>query len=84
MTETEARARLEFRRAALVKLREAYLALIDGGAKSYTIGDRTLTRLDLGRLQSEIEQTEKKADELEAALSGGRARRAFGIIPMDW
>ncbi|WP_301029781.1 hypothetical protein [Parabacteroides goldsteinii] len=29
----EIRARLEFRRAALTKLREAYLSLLDGGVK---------------------------------------------------
>ena len=37
MDKVELRARLEFRQKALSKLRKAYLALLDGGVKSYTI-----------------------------------------------
>ena len=44
---TEIKARLEFWREALAKLRKAYLALLDGGVKSYSIDDRKLTRFDL-------------------------------------
>ena len=44
---TELKARLEFWKSALEKLREAYLALLDGGVKSYKIGNEELTRLDL-------------------------------------
>ena len=32
---TELKARLEFWKSALEKLQEAYLALLDGGVKSY-------------------------------------------------
>lgn len=81
---TELKARLEFRRAALTKLRTAYLALIDGGVKSYTIDDRELTRFDLPELEDEIAEAEKKVDELEALLAGQRPRRAFGVVPRDW
>jgi hypothetical protein len=83
-SKTEISARLEFRRAALDKLRTAYLALLAGGVKSYTIGDRTLTRLDLDTLEKEIQEAEAKVDELEAALAGQRPRRAFGVVPRDW
>jgi len=62
----------------------AYLALVDGGVKSYTIDDRQLTRLDLPELMEEMETMEHKIDELEAALEGKRPRKAFGIIPRDW
>lgn len=84
MDKVELRARLEFRQKALSKLRKAYLALLDGGVKSYTIDDRQLTRFDLGTLKDEIEEAEQKIDELTALLNGQRSRKAFGIIPRDW
>ena len=81
---TELRARLEFWKSALEKLREAYLALLDGGVKSYKIGNEELTRLDLVSLQKRIEEAEKKVDELEALLNGGASGRAYAVVPMDW
>lgn len=81
---TELKARLEFRKAALEKLRKAYLALVDGGVKSYTIDDRQLTRFDLPALKKEIEEAEKEVDQLTNALNGARPRKAFGVIPCDW
>lgn len=81
---TELRARLEFWQTALTQAREAYISLLDGGVKSYTLRNRLLTRLDLPDLFKEIQEMEKKVDELEALLEGGSARRAVGVIPMDW
>lgn len=80
----ELRARLDFWQEALKKLRKAYLALVDGGVKSYMIDDRQLTRFDLPALEKQIEEAEAKVDELENLLNGQRARRAFGVIPRDW
>ena len=37
MDKVELRARLDFWQSALSKLRAAYLALVDGGVKSYVI-----------------------------------------------
>lgn len=84
MNRTELNARLAFWREALCKLREAYLALLDGGVKSYKIGNEELTRLDLTSLQKRIDEAEKKVDELEALLNGGHARRAYAVVPQDW
>ena len=84
MDAVEARARLEFWKKSLKKLREAYLALIDGKVKSYTIDDRQVTRFDLGTLKNEIEDAEKKVDELTSMLSASKPRKAFGVIPRDW
>ena len=70
--------------SALSKLRAAYLALVDGGVKSYVIDDRELTRFDLPDLKDEIEDAEKKVDELLAELNGRKPRKAFGIVPRDW
>lgn len=80
----ELRSRLEFRKKALEKLREAYLALVDGRVKSYTIDDRALTRLDIGALRKEIETAEREVDQLEAQLAGSRGRKAFAVFPRDW
>lgn len=66
------------------KLQTAYLALVEGGVKSYTIDDRQLTRFDLSTLLKEIEEAERRIDELTAALKGTRPRKAFGVIPRDW
>ena len=84
MTVTEIKARINFRTKALDKLYEAYLALVDGGVKSYTIDDRTLTRFDINGLKDEIDAIEKELEELNALLEGKRPRKAFGIIPRDW
>lgn len=80
----ELQARIEFYKAALTKLRTAYLALVDGGVKSYMIDDRQLTRFDLPDLKDEIEDMERKLDALEHQLANARPRKAFGIIPRDW
>ena len=80
----ELRARLDFWKKALEKLRMAYLKLLDGGVKSYRIDDRELTRFDLPKLQEEIEAAENKVDELTALLEGQKPRRAVAVIPRDW
>ena len=80
----EIKARLAFWKAALEKMQAAYLALVDGGVKSYTIDDRQLTRFDIPDLLKQIEEAENKVDELTALLEGRKSRKAFGIVPMDW
>lgn len=80
----EIRARIAFWKAALQKMQAAYLALVDGGVKSYTIDDRQLTRFDIPDLLKQIQEAEKRVDELTALLEGRRARKAFGIVPRDW
>ena len=74
MDKVELRARLDLWQSALSKLRAAYLALVDGGVKSYVIDDRELTRFDLPDLKDEIEDAEKKVDELLAELNGRKPR----------
>ena len=79
----EIQTRLEFWKSALSELRKAYMALISGRVKSYTIDNRQLTRFDIGTLKSEIAEAEEKVDELTVMLNGQRPRKAFGIIPRD-
>ena len=81
---TELAARLAFRKAALTQLRDAYLALVSGGVKSYQIDDRQLTKLDIHRLKKEIADMENEVDALESLLTGRKARKAFGVIARDW
>lgn len=84
MDKTELKARLAFKKEALAKLYKAYLALIEGGVKSYMIDDRQLTRFDLDTLRHEIDDLEDEIDELEALLEGVKPRRAFAVLPRDW
>ena len=81
---TELQARLTFRKEALAKLSDAYLALVSGGVKSYPIDDRTLTKLDIHRLKKEIEDMENEVDALESMLNSRKPRKAFGVLPRDW
>lgn len=83
-SKTVIKKRLEFWEKKYEKLQAAYLALVEGGVKSYTIDDRDLTRLDLPELDKEILEAENKIDELTALLDGKKSRKAFGILPMDW
>lgn len=77
--------RLTHRKTALESAYKAYIALLDGGVKSYTIGSRSLTRHDLPELAETIATLEKEIDGLEAALqNGGKRRKAYGVIPRDW
>lgn len=81
MDKVELRARLDFWQSALSKLRAAYLALVDGGVKSYVIDDRELTRFDLPDLKDEIEDAEKKVDELLAELNAASQERLSASFP---
>ncbi len=76
--------RLAFRRSTIEKLYDAYEALISGRVKSYMIDDRQLTYQSIPDLAEEIRTMEREIDELEAQLSGAKARRAVGIFPRDW
>lgn len=81
---TDVRIRAEFHRDAAAGLRKAYIALVDGGVQQYSIGSRSLTKLDIEKIREEIEYHEKKYDELDAALRGGSRRKAVGVVPRDW
>lgn len=83
-TKVEIEKRLAWRKEVLCELQAAYTALVKGGVKSYRIHNRELTHFDLPNLMDEIRKMEEEIDELEAQLAGGRARKAFGIIPRDW
>lgn len=76
--------RLETKKKALEEANAAYLALLSGGVRSYGIGSRNLTKLDLPQLEDTISKLEKEIDYLEIEIAGGKRRKAVGTIPRDW
>jgi len=84
MTRAEAKAYYEYYSALVDKLMKAKLALVDGGVKSYTIDDRSLTRFDIDKLTDELEDAIRKRDEYAALMEGRHTRHAVGFVPRDW
>lgn len=76
--------RLEFKQRCLDAAREAYISLLSGRTQSYAIGNRSLTRLDLGKLKDEIDALEKEVDSLSAQISSGAPRKTVGVILRDY
>jgi hypothetical protein len=76
--------RLQYWREVLGKLMDAYVALVEGGVKSYQVDDRQLTRFDIPSLKKAINDAEAKVDQYEALLNGGKPRKMVGILPRDW
>lgn len=80
----QAKAMYEYYGKLIEKLTAAKLALVDGGVKSYTIDDRSLTKFDIDKLGSEIEDAVRKRSEYEAIMNGKRPRKAVAVIPRDF
>ena len=75
--------RLEQRKAVLEECYKAYNDLLRGRVQQYSIGSRSLTRLDLDELWDMIKALESEIDQLESQLAGGGRRKAVGVIPRD-
>lgn len=84
MPKSDKQILLEYWKDVQVKLRAAYVALIDGGVKSYMINDRQLTRFDLDTLRREMDEADRKVAELSAEADGKAPRKSVGVIPRDW
>lgn len=83
-TREEMQERLTYWRKALQKLMDAYIALVEGQVKSYSIDDRELTRLDLPSLKKAINDAEAKVDQYEDLLNGKKPRKIVAVVPRDW
>lgn len=82
------------RRKRLIERRERYEAeldklhglldmMTDSDVQSYTIGSRSLSRYkSVGEVLAAIEETEKRIDEIDAALEGHR-RKAVAVVIRD-
>lgn len=65
------------------QLIRAQTELTSGGVKSYTIGDRQITKFDLYRLSSEIEDAVNQQAYYDAILHGRPTRGICTIVPND-
>lgn len=83
-SKTIIKERIEFKRQALEQARKAYIALLSGGVKSYAVGSRNMTKLDLPQLEQTISTLENEIDGLEEQLRGGKKRKAVAVVPRDW
>ena len=84
VSKATAKAMYDYYTKLIDKLTDAKLKLLDGGVKSYTIDDRSLTRFDLDALTKEIGDAVRKQAEYDAILNGRSPRKAFGIVPRDF
>lgn len=66
------------------KLTDAQIALAGDTVKSYTIGDRSLTRRDLAEIDKMLEDAVKKMEEYEAIMNGRPVRAFVGIVTTDF
>ncbi|MBR5090192.1 MAG: hypothetical protein IK093_12260 [Ruminiclostridium sp.] len=83
-TREQAKVLYEYYDRLIGKLTDAKFALLEGGAKSYKIDDRELTRFDIDKLGMEIDDAIKKRSEMEALMNGRAPRKAVAIVPRDW
>jgi hypothetical protein len=60
--------------------------MLTGGAQSYGIGSRNLTRYqtDLSNVRAAIKELEADIALLEGQLAGQPVRKAVSVIPRDW
>ena len=84
ISKATAKAMYEYYTKLIEKLTDAKLKLLDGGVKSYTIDDRSLTRFDLDKLTAEIDDAVRKQAEYDAILNGRSLRKAVGVVPRDY
>ncbi len=64
-------------------LSKAIAALSDNSVSSYTIGDRSVTKMNLKTLDKELEDAVYYQSYYEALLKGRPVRRMVGIVPTD-
>ncbi|MDE7425567.1 MAG: hypothetical protein K2N51_18055 [Lachnospiraceae bacterium] len=55
-----------------------------GGAQSYSLGTRSLTRANLADIRTMIDKLEDEISELESIVDGRKPRKAFAVVPRDW
>lgn len=68
-------------RSLLALYKEAEIALVDGQAKSYKIGSREFTALDLPVILQRIRELAKTIEGLEGNM---RTKRAVMVVPRDF
>jgi len=84
MTREVIQERLNHWKTIYENLAGAMEALSSGGVKYYLINDRQLTYTDIDVISKELQHAERMVDYYTSLLNGGRARKAFSVIPRDW
>ena len=77
------REKLERKKIRLEMYYKAAEATV-GGAQSYSLGSRNLTRANLSEIRKMIDQLEDEIDQLAAKVSGRKPRKAFAVVPRDF
>lgn len=67
----------------LADLYKAYGALASGGVQTYSLGSRSLTRIDITKLREEISYFEREIENLENMIKGKGRIGLFGSVPLD-
>lgn len=78
--------KISIQKERLAAYRARELEMLKGGAQSYSVGSRNLTRYntDLSAIRAAIKELEDEIAELEAMAAGNKPRKAVGVIPRDW
>ncbi len=84
MTKAQAKEMYEYYDKLVKSLTEAKIKLLDGGVKSYTLGNWTLTKFDIDSLTKELDDAIKNRDEYAALMNGQSVRKAFRVVHTDW
>lgn len=78
-----ARKMYEYYTERIDQLIQAQTALTAGGVKSYTIGDRQITKFDLSRLSEELDDAVEKQSYYDNIIHNRPTRAIVGIVPND-
>lgn len=83
ISKATAKKMYEYYSKQIDRLIQAQEALTSGGVKSYTIGDRQITRYDLGSVSEEIEEAVKRQAYYDAIIKGKPVRAVAVVIPTE-
>lgn len=78
-----AKEKLERKKNRLEMYYKAEEAIL-GGAQSYSLGSRNLTRANLSEIRKMIDQLEEEIEQLVATVNGRKPRKAFAVVPRDF
>ena len=74
--------RIEYTEQALEEYYKAEIAII-GGAQSYSVGSRSLTRASLAEIRRAITDLENQLENLKSLLNGRGRNRMIKATPID-
>ena len=86
MTVIEIQKEIQISRGRLELYYKREAEILDGGVQAYGLGTRSVSRYNtaLSEIRAAIKALKKEIADLEAQLSGNKARKAVGVVPRDW